>query len=703
MCRRNTQFQWMAVSLMLLVMVAFFVGCSSKSVSDDVSDSTVLNVTASPSSVTKGATVVVEATIEDNASPVPNQVVSFSVVPSDAGYFSPSVDTTDADGVAASVFTAVTSGAATVTVMVNGSSLQKSTGISVVEVTDDDAGTISLNVTPSLLLANGADTSRISVTVRDAMSQPAPDSTVIKLVAGEKFVDIDGNGYWSAGIDSLVFDANANGQWDAIGLIPSTAFTAGGNGLASVDFVSGNDATTVYVKATVDDGGIAGSAETSLQLTPNASVNSIYMTSDSMQLSVKQTGGIESSLLRATGYDINGNTVPEGLTINFIITDGPGGGEHLGNVGYGPYVATTNSQGIATATIHSGTVSGTIRIRAYIDTVLSNATQVLISAGPPAYIVVGSEYCNIDYWDNVGLMVGITAVVSDIYLNPVNDSTVVYFSTDEGTMKSHELRTEDHEGIAHTKWIAGNNVVTADGQVIIMAETSGGTVAGASMFYNTHMLATLVVTGMPASMVADGLEEVMVRIDGFDLNGNPVIDGTKFKAAATYLSVAGGTLANGCGVATSLVPVTSSTLPVDKSTPGGNDDGIGAIDQVTYYAEEGSASTTVNVTLTTGIAYKGNSTIDVQTTAAPLEVVTISAVVKDRFGNPLGDHSLVLTVSDGVITPGTATQETNEYGEAAGYIWTAPNSAGSSATITLTDTDPRSGGLVLVKSVRVEI
>jgi hypothetical protein len=586
---------------------------------------------------------------------------------------------------------------------VNGSSLQKSTGISVVEVTDEEAGNISLSVTPSLLLANGADTSRISITVRDAMSQPAPDSTVVKLVAGEKFVDIDGNGYWSAGIDSLVFDANANGQWDAIGFIPSTAYTMGGNGLASVNFVSGNDALTVYVKATVDDGGISGSVETSLQLSPNASVNSIYMSSDSMQLSVKQTGGIESSLLRAVGYDVNGNPVPEGLTINFIITDGPGGGEHLGNVGYGPYVATTNSQGVATATIHSGTISGTIRARAYIDTVLSNATQVLVSAGPPAYIVIGSQYCNIDYWDNVGNMVGITAVVSDIYLNPVNDSTVVYFSTDEGTMKSHELRTEEHEGIAYTKWIAGNNVGTADGQVIITAETSGGTVVGQSMFYNTHMLATLVVTGAPVSMLADGIEEVLVRVDGYDLNGNPVIDGTKFKAAATYLSVEGGVLANGCGVATTRVSIKSSTLPMDKSTPGGNDDGIGAVDQITYWAEEGSAFTTVNVAMTTGIAYKGNSTIDAQTTAAPLEVVSISCIVKDRFGNPLGDHSLVMTVSDGVITPGTATQETNEYGEAGGFIWTAPNSAGSSATITITDTDPRSGGLVLVKAIKVEI
>ena len=80
----------------------------------------------------------------------------------------------------------------------------------------------------------------------------------------------------------------------------------------------------------------------------------------------------------------NENNVPEGIVVNFQIISGPGGGERLGNVGYGPYPAVTNAQGVATAPFHSGTASGTVRIRAYADTVLSNATQVLISAGPPA-------------------------------------------------------------------------------------------------------------------------------------------------------------------------------------------------------------------------------------------------------------------------------------------------------------------------------
>ncbi len=686
----------LTMALISLVVLAI-VGCSSKSVMDEIPEGTTVSVTSSPDSLDTGSTSVIEATVENDGAGLSNQVVTFSVEPTNSGYFTPAVDTTDADGVAATVFTATTSGTAAIAATVSGTSVVGTVGVTVTQSQQAGSGNVEISVSPSLLLANGSDTSVVTITVRDDLGQPAPDSTLVRVTAGEKFVDVDENGYWSEGIDSVVFDANANGQWDAVGLIPSTAFTSGGTGEAQVNYIAGNDALTIYIKVTVDDNGIQGSAEQSVQLSPDASINSIYLASDSINLVVKQTGGIESALLYSTGYDINGNPVPEGLTINFIITDGPGGGEHLGTVGYGPYTAVTNSQGIATASIHSGTVSGTIRIRAYADTVLSNATQVMVSAGPPAQIVVGSEYCNIDYWDDVCDEVKICAVVSDIYLNPVNDSTVVYFTTDEGTMKSHEERTKDMEGMACTKWIAGTNVPTADGRVLIIAETAGGTVIDTGMFYNSHIPDTLIVVGVPASMPADGITKVVVFVSGFDLNGNPVIGGTTFEADAIYLSVQGGSLEDGCYSASARVKITSTTLQTDNSLTGSNDDGIGGYD-VVYYWSGSAAVSAFDVMLTTGNAYRGNCTVNGSSSAAPGETVYYSATIKDRFGNPLGDHTLNMVASGGVVVG--ATQETDGYGEANGFIWTAPATAGD-YTITVNDTDPR-GGIVLTTTVSVE-
>lgn len=698
MGKHNGIYYYAAITIAVISLaVLVIVGCSSKSVLEETPENTTVTVTASPSSVPTDSTAIIEAKVADGGVGLPNQAVTFSVDPSDAGNFSPGVDTTDADGIAATIFTATTPGTATISAAISGTSVAGTVGVTVTQSQQTGSGNVEISVSPGLLLANGSDTSVVTITVRDATEQPAPDSTLVKLAAGEKFVDVDENGYWSEGIDSLVFDANGNGQWDAVGLIPSTALISGGAGEAVVNYIAGNDAFTVYIKATVDDNGIQGCADQSIQLSPDATIGSIYLASDSINLVVKQTGGIESALLYATGYDINGNAVPEGLTINFIITDAPDSVVRLGTVGYGPYQAVTNSQGIATASIHSGTASGTVRIRAYADTVLSNATQVMVSAGPPAYIVVGSEHCNVDYWDDVCEEVKICAVVSDIYMNPVNDSTVVYFTTDEGTMKSHEERTKDMEGMACSKWIAGTNVPTADGRVLIIAETAGGTVIDTSMFYNSHIPDTLIVVGVPASMPADGIKKAVVFVTGLDFNGNPVVGGTTFKADATYLNVAGGTLEDGCYSSSARVKITSATLQIDNSLTGGNDDGIGAYDVVYYWTCSGAISS-FNVALTTGFAYRGNCSVNGLTSASPGETVYYSVTIKDRFGNPLGDHTLNMVASGGVVAG--ATQETDGYGEANGFVWTAPAVAGD-YTITVTDTDPR-GGIILTKTVTVE-
>jgi adhesin/invasin len=674
-------------------------GCSSKSTLDTSGDDTAsaISISATPTSVSTNETSVVEARITAGGAGVANQVVFFSVTPASAGTITPAYDTTAADGVAATVFTASQAGAVVVQAQVVGTGLTQTVGLSVSEEEIEGSGNITLSASRSLLLANGVDTSVMTIVVRDELGQPAPDGTLIKITAGEKFVDIDGNGYWSPNIDSLVFDANNNGAWDSFGLIPSNATTSGGTGQVQVNYIAGVEAYTVYVKATVDDGGIVGYAELTLQLSPNTVLYSIYLSSDSVSLSVTETGGIETATLRAAGFDTHGNPVPEGMAIVFAILDGPGGGEHIDTLGYGPDTVYTNGQGVATTTISSGTISGTVRIRAFAGTVLSNATQVLIAAGPPQYIVVGTSSLNVPYWNTVGDTVGVLAVVSDVYLNPVNDSTVVYFTTDEATIMSHHVRTESGRGIATSTWISGNNVGTADGDVWVYAETSGGTVSDSSMFINSGASVTLFLTDWQPTLLADGEDKFIATIHGRDINDNFLVDGYPFEAEASYLTVTSGAFKDGWNSSSDHVTVTSTTLSRDASLTGGNDDGIGAVDLVTYYT--GTASVTGTVQLLTGDSYGGNSQVNGPSTAQPGEQIRLSAVIADRWGNPLGDHTLNMTAADGVVTGGT--QETNGYGEASNFIWTAPALDGD-YNINVTDTDPRGAGLVITKKITVK-
>ena len=685
----------------LIALVALVVvGCSSKSTLDnEAPPNTTVSVSAAPTSLQTSQTSVIEANVSAGGAGLPNQIVRFTVDPSSAGSFTPEADTTGSDGIAATAFTASASGSAVVTAQVEGTTLTSSIGMSISQAGGGGTGTGSVNVSVSrsLLLANNQDTSVVTIAVRDELGQPVGDGTLIRVAAGERFVDVDGNGYWSDGIDSLVFDVNSNSQWDSHGLIPSSATTTGGTGNATVNYVSGSDAVTVYLKISVDDGGVQASVDVPIQITPNATLNSIFLAVDSVTLSVKNTGGIETSWLRATGFDINGNPMPEGVTIVFSILDGPGGGEHLDTLGYGPDSVVTNSQGIASTTIHSGTISGTVRVRAYADVILSNATQVLIEAGPPAQLVVGARNCNVPWWDDVGDSLEIRAIVSDIYLNPVNDSTVVYFTVDEGTMKSHNLRVMNGNGSVISWWWAGTNVPTADGRVWIYAETAGGTVSDSSLFFNSHFPFTLTVSGWQTTILADGKAKFFASIGATDLNTNPVENETQFLADALYLTVQGGSFADGCYSSSDRVVVTSATLEVDASTPGGNDDGVGAIDFINYWHPAGASVVQV-CSLLTGGSYEANSSINGETKAGPGDQVRLSATIADRWSNPLGDHTLIMTTSGGSVSG--ATQETNEYGEAGGFIWTAPVVDGD-YTVWINDSDPR-GGIYLSHKITVE-
>ena len=679
-----------------LIAFTLFAGCSDKSTLDTTTPTTgaIVSVAASPTSVETSESSVVEATVTVAAVGVTDQVVHFTVSPAGVGTVTPEYDTTGADGIAATVFTAAQSGSVVVTATVVGEGISDNISIQVAEGATGGTGNLTISASQALLVADGHDTSTVTVAVRDELGQPAADGTLVKFVAGERFVDIDGNGYWSENIDSLVFDANGNDQWDSYGLIPSTATITGGQ--VVVNYVSGEEAYTIYVKATVDDGGIAGYAELSLQLTPNASLRSIYLSSDSLSLSVMSTGGIERSQLRAIGYDVHGNLVPEGLPIVFAILDGPGGGEQLDTLAYGPDTAYTNGQGVATTTISSGTASGTVRIRAYQGTILSNATQILIAAGPPENIVVGVEVPNAPLWNIVGDFLDVVAVVSDTYNNPVNDSTVVYFTTDEGTIMSHQTRTMYGKGIATSSWISGTNP-PADGIVWVYAETSGGTVLDSTYFINSGRVMTLTITGWQNSIIANGTAKFSPEVHARDLNNNFVVSGTKFEARSNYLTVTGGTFEDGQYSAKDMVDVKSVILDEDFSLTGSNDDGIGATDTITYWS--GGGTITAYCALLTGFAYSGNSQIEGATTAIPGELVRLSAVVADRYGNPLANHTLNMTASGGTVTG--ATQETDSFGEAFGFRWTAP-AGETDYNITVTDTDPRGGGMVLTLTITVK-
>ncbi len=644
------------------------------------------SVVATPSSIEEGDSCWIAALVtNEDGDPKQGIRVSFSVTPEAFGYFSTSIDTTDAFGMASTYFYSIQSGTVTVEAASDKAG-SKSTQLLIREKTVV-AKPIEMEVYPQTLIADGISTSQVTVTVKDSSGNFVPDGTVVRFTAGEKFADIDQDGYFTDFIDSLIYDTNDNGRWDAIGLISPAENTAGG--VATATYIAGVQATAVYIKATVSGISSPVQDEKSIQLTPNTAVASITLEAEDLIVQVRGTGGIESVILTATAFDDNGNRVPGGVPVDFIITNGPSGGENLNGMGYGPFTANTNSLGEAAVTLNSGVISGTVKTKASSGSVISQVTAVTIQAGPPAFMSLGASPLNIRGWDYVNRTSNVVAMVNDIYGNPVPDRTAVYFSTEEGMVNAY---SETFGGLANSVYHSGDP--RNDGIAYIYASTSGGTVADTAAVIVSGPPYYVEFLQYPTSLMADGASEGNVVVQVLDVNRNFVVGGPRVEMDATFGQIDAGATRDGISGSVFETKLVSQVLLVDYS-PVSPDDGIGAV--VVLEAKSGWAGSWVTVPFLTGPAYSKNCEIDMITSVPYGGNTPIEVTVKDRYYNPLAGHRLSASAFGSDITG--ATQVTDAYGVAAGFIFIATTDTTVKSTVlSVYDSDPR-GQIVLSTKV----
>jgi hypothetical protein len=673
----------------LVILSLLILSCSKKSTtSNNTTAITIQTLTAAPSSIQKNQVSVIEVVVVNSqGQPVSGALVTFNVTPSSLGNFDRSADTTDVTGTAGAIFTAANDGIALITAQVNGSGT-KNTQITIQTSATIPEDQIEIKANPTILPANGIAQAVITATVRDSIGNLVADGSVVKFVAGEKFDDVDGDGYFTENIDQLTYDGNANGRWDPIGWISPTGTTD--SGVATVNYTAGKRVGTVYIKATFGKAGQQIQNETSIYLTPADTVTSISIITDAPSIQVKQTGGIEFTHLTAVCYDHNGNRVGGGFPVIFQIMTSPGGGENLDGRGLGPDTVLTSSFGEATVTLNAGTISGTVRIRALSGTILSQSALVSICAGPPSHISLGANPLNIRGWDVVNATSQITCLVNDRYGNPVPDKTAIYFSTDEGTVDSHG---ETVGGLTSVSYHSGEP--RGDGLARIYAETYGGTVRDSSSFF-------IIVSGppaeinfltYPASLLATTSSKGEVVVEVLDVNGNFVVTGTQVEMKTQFGTINSGTTTDGIHASIFATELVAASLDQDYS-PVSPDDGIGANVRVT--ARSGWVSNFVTVQYLTGYAYSDNCAVKGNTTVTYGSTTYLTAVIRDRFSNPLGGHSITANATGGTISG--VPKITNSYGEAAGIIFTATaDTTVKTANVNVLDQDPRGGVTMSVK------
>jgi hypothetical protein len=169
---------------------------------------------------------------------------------------------------------------------------------------------------------------------------------------------------------------------------------------------------------------------------PAASITLVQRSSEA--IGVQSAGADETATLTFVVLDANGNPVDEAhaVDVSFSIASGPGGGEFIA-----PALKTTNAQGRVQTTISSGTASGTVQVLATAQgesgEIRSYPVVITIHGGLPdqAHFSVGPAKKNFPGYDVHGLENTITAIVGDIYANPVQPGTAVYFTTNAGVVE----------------------------------------------------------------------------------------------------------------------------------------------------------------------------------------------------------------------------------------------------------------------------
>ncbi|MBT4484380.1 MAG: hypothetical protein HOC71_11970, partial [Candidatus Latescibacteria bacterium] len=441
--------------------------------------------------------------------------------------------------------------------------------------------TLSSTAEPNTLMADGQSQSSINVLIKE--------TTTHIPIASQEVMFGASDGY----IEGLEY-TNKSG-------VATTTFTSGSNaGLVYIVVSYGNTLIdTVEVNVT----------EVPTPETAPGAPQSIELSFSPPYTNVLGSGLNETLIITANVKDNKNNLVIDGNLIKFelvgtydplVSISPPGDTQHESSS-----IPTLN--GIAKVSFHSGTKSGTIRVKATVidnagvpvsPTISSETTQFLIYSGPPyldmtdsddpftnSRITVYSGPINIFAYEfgTEANQSNITVTISDEYQNPVPAGTAVYFTTSGGYITTASGYT-DEEGTATVTLYGGNpyptltnsgsivnpnahiagqlpsfSIPTFDfdmdgspnhGIAVVSAYTEGRDHNGDNVTAWNYGL--VVFSGPVSTFTVDSskntlyvTESATITITVHDQNGNPVVGGSEISLSTTLGSLSTDSITTG--------------------------------------------------------------------------------------------------------------------------------------------------------------
>ncbi|MDO3387382.1 Ig-like domain-containing protein [Gilvimarinus sp. SDUM040013] len=228
------------------------------------------------------------------------------------------------------------------------------------------------------------------------------------------------------------------------------------NGQASIRYIANGCVGSDSIQATTSYGGSVISASATIEVEADTVSSLSYIDADPQFISLKGTGGDESTSIR---FRVKGSTgAPmKDVNVSFELNTTAGGLKLVNDS------AISDNDGYVSTTVQSGTVPTSVRITATTDGGISTqSSEVVVSTGLPdqnSMSIAASDIAP-NSWNFNGVTSEITVNVADAFNNPAPDGTPVYFTTSGGAISSACLVStsldDDASGRCSVTWQSQN-------------------------------------------------------------------------------------------------------------------------------------------------------------------------------------------------------------------------------------------------------
>lgn len=274
----------------------------------------------------------------------------------------------------------------------------------------------------------------------------APGST---LTVTALIVDDQENPY------ELPIEVNFSSTFADSGLaeIEATKTTSNGEAVVVYKTSGGQGTDTITASAVID--GVTHTATATLTVADNAATHVEFVSASHEFIALRNTGGpprSETSVLTFKVSDINGAPVI-GQVIDFKLST------EIGDLFLSTGSDISDASGIVTTTVNAGTVSTEVKVHATVRdsdplvTVVSDTLIISTGLADQNSISLSVDRFNPEGWNYNNVEVEVVFQAADHFNNFVPDGTVVYFTTELGSIDDSCTLVD---GVCTAIWRSGN-------------------------------------------------------------------------------------------------------------------------------------------------------------------------------------------------------------------------------------------------------